>query len=151
MPSIRPNTIADGLLTSLGDKTFKIISENIEEIMIRTASDYDVNATRNAINRGIWAGDKKLGSIGIAVRHGVTFHGMALNVKMDLTPFSWIAPCGLQNVEVTSMENETVSLVSMLQVKESVQKHWQNVFNVAFKPVSLSDMTILMEKKDPQK
>lgn len=112
----------------------------IEEVMIRTASDYDVTASRNELNRGIWVGGNKLGSIGIAVRHGVTFHGMALNAKMDLTPFSWITPCGLANVGVTSMENETDVPLSMPQIKASVQKHWQSVFNVEFKSMTLSDM-----------
>ncbi len=122
--------------------------ENIEEIMIRTAADYDIKGSRNAKNRGLWVGDKKMGSIGIAVRRGVTFHGMALNVKTDLTPFSWITPCGLKNVEVTSMENETTSSISMPQIKESVQKHWQNVFNVEFKPITLSIMSDLMGNID---
>lgn len=142
-----PGQLVVYAIVSLALLKLSVISfvENIEEVMIRTAADFDINGTRNPINRGLWVGDKKLGSIGIAVRRGVTFHGMALNVKTDLTPFSWITPCGLKNVEVTSMENETSSSISIPQIKESVQKHWQNVFKVEFKPMALSEMSGLLK------
>jgi lipoyl(octanoyl) transferase len=122
--------------------------EQIEEVMIRTAADYNITATRKDINRGAWVGDKKIGSIGIAVRKGVTFHGMALNVDMDLTPFSWITPCGLKNVEVTRISDETTSPVSMPHIKKSVQKHWQTVFNVKLLPMALSDMSDFIQNTD---
>jgi lipoyl(octanoyl) transferase len=121
--------------------------EKIEEVMIRTAADYDIIATRKDINRGVWVGNKKLGSIGIAVRKGITYHGMALNVMTDLTPFSWITPCGLKNVEVTRMENETAATISMSKIKESVLKHWQTVFDIALKPMALSEVSDLMGTK----
>ena len=53
----------------------------LEEIMILTAADFGVKAARSLINPGIWVDDRKLGSIGVAVRHGITFHGFALNVN----------------------------------------------------------------------
>jgi lipoate-protein ligase B len=61
--------------------------ERLEELMIRTCAAWDVSAGRNALNRGAWVGLKKIGSIGIAVRRGVSFHGLALNVNLDLKPF----------------------------------------------------------------
>ncbi len=131
-------------LSSLGLGVLAFV-EKIEEVMIRSASECGINATRKAINRGVWVGNKKLGSIGIAVRRGVTFHGMALNVMTNLTPFSWITPCGLKNVEVTSMENETTSALSIPQIKESVLKHWQTVFDIELKPMALSDVSDLLE------
>ena len=134
-------------LSSLGSGVLNFV-ENIEEVMIRTAADYDISATRNDINRGVWAGNKKLGSIGIAVRKGITFHGLGLNVMTDLTPFSWITPCGLKEVEVTSMANETDADMSMAQVKKSVQNHWQDVFNIELKPMAVSDMSDLLKNTD---
>jgi len=65
----------------------------LEEVMIRTAADFGVKAEQNPKNRGVWIGNNKLGSIGVAVRRGVSFHGLALNVNTSLTPFSWIHPC----------------------------------------------------------
>jgi len=55
---------------------------------------------------GVWIGERKIASIGVHVRHGVTIHGFALNVDVDLEPFRWIIPCGLPDVEMTSLARE---------------------------------------------
>lgn len=55
---------------------------------------------------GAWVGPRKIGSIGLRVTHGVTTHGLALNVDCDLEPFTWIVPCGLGDVEMTSIAQE---------------------------------------------
>jgi len=56
---------------------------------------------------GIWAGDAKIGSIGVHVNRGVTTHGFAVNVDNDLQPFEWVVPCGLDGVRMTSVCKET--------------------------------------------
>ncbi len=61
--------------------------ERLEEVMIKVAGQWGIIATRNQLNPGIWVDNKKLGSIGIAIRHGLTFHGFALNVNPSLEPF----------------------------------------------------------------
>ena len=55
---------------------------------------------------GAWVEDRKIGSIGLHVSHGVTTHGLSLNVDCDLEPFSWIVPCGLPEALVTSIQAE---------------------------------------------
>jgi lipoate-protein ligase B len=55
---------------------------------------------------GVWVGDRKIGSIGVHVRRGVTTHGFSLNVDMDLEPWTWIVPCGL-SAPMTSVAAET--------------------------------------------
>lgn len=100
----------------------------LEEIMLRTASDWEIPAERNSTNRGIWVAGKKLGSIGISVKRGVSFHGFALNVNLSLKPFKWINPCGLTDVGVTSMEKELSQKISMSQVREVVTHHFESVF-----------------------
>ncbi|MCU0258383.1 MAG: lipoyl(octanoyl) transferase LipB [Solirubrobacteraceae bacterium] len=55
---------------------------------------------------GVWVQDRKIGSIGVHVRRGITTHGLALNVDMDLEPWTWIVPCGL-DVPMTSLAAET--------------------------------------------
>jgi lipoate-protein ligase B len=72
--------------------------------MIRTAGHWGIDAGTDPANRGVWLGGDKLGSIGITVRRGVSFHGLALNVNTDMEPFSWINPCGLNQVRMTSFE-----------------------------------------------
>jgi lipoate-protein ligase B len=56
---------------------------------------------------GVWAGERKVGSIGVRVRDGVSMHGLAVNVDNDLQPFEWIVPCGIDHVRVTSLSAET--------------------------------------------
>lgn len=114
--------------------------EDLEEVMIRVAADWEVIAERNPINRGVWVDLKKLGSIGIAVRREISFHGMALNVNLSLTPFSWINPCGLEGIAVTSLEQELGQKVSMDQVRQRVKHHLETVFGVELVPKSLSGL-----------
>lgn len=56
---------------------------------------------------GVWAGERKIASIGVHVSRGVTTHGFAINVQNDLQPFSWVVPCGLDGVQMTSVIKET--------------------------------------------
>jgi lipoate-protein ligase B len=112
--------------------------DRLEEVMIRTCAEWGIQAGRNPLNRGVWVGLKKIGAIGIAVRRGVSFHGMALNVNIDLTPFGWIQPCGLEGVGVTSMRTESGQDLSMAEVRRVLTQHMQTVFGARLVPADLS-------------
>jgi lipoate-protein ligase B len=101
---------------------------NLEEVMIRTAADFGIKAQRNKINRGVWVVDRKLGSIGITIRGGISFHGFALNVNTDLAPFDWVNPCGLHGTHMTSMAQERKQAMAMDRVRESAKGHLKNIF-----------------------
>lgn len=120
--------------------------ENLEEVMIRTAEDWGIKAERNPTSRGVWVGNNKLGSIGIAIRHGISFHGIAFNVNLSLKPFGWINPCGLKDIDMTSMEGELSRKVSMKQVREAVKRHVQAVFGVGLVMTCLSGLQGLFKK-----
>jgi len=79
----------------------------LEEIMRQTVLAFGISAVRDPENHGLWVGGKKIGSVGISIKRGISIHGLALNVCPDLTPFSWINPCGLENVAMTSLAMET--------------------------------------------
>ena len=112
----------------------------LEEVMIRTARDWGILAQRNSLNRGVWVGNSKLGSVGIAIRRGICFHGAALNVNVSLKPFEWINPCGLQDVTVTSLEQQLSSSVSVSHVRERLKHHFSRVFNIELaESCSISD------------
>ncbi len=104
--------------------------EQLEEVMILTAGQWGIRACRKKINRGIWVENNKIGSIGIAIRHGISFHGLALNVNCSLRHFDWMHPCGLQGVGVTSMKKELSRKVSMREIREAVKIHFEDVFGV---------------------
>ena len=56
---------------------------------------------------GVWVADRKIASIGVRVRNGVSTHGLAVNVDNDLQPFEWIVPCGIDQVRMTSVSRES--------------------------------------------
>lgn len=101
----------------------------LEEIMLRTSLELGVSANRDQRNRGIWVGDSKIGSVGIRVRHGISFHGLALNINLSLEPFQWIKPCGLTGIGVTSLEDQLKKPVSMTLVKEKMRKNIEEILH----------------------
>ena len=124
--------------------------EGLEEVMIRTAADFGVRGERSLRNRGVWVEERKLGSVGIAVRRGVSFHGLALNVNVDLTPFQWIHPCGLQEVRMTSLAREGAEGVTLDPVLDSARHHLERVFGVELQDVNPSRLTAILALDDPE-
>ena len=113
----------------------------LEEVIIRAAKDLGVVAERNPMNRGVWIANRKLGSIGITIRRGVSFHGIAFNVNVALEPFDWMNPCGLKGIRMTSMERELSHQLSMKKVRETVRHNFETVFGVELVTKKLSELT----------
>jgi len=103
----------------------------LELAMIRTAAHWDIRAGTDPANRGVWLDGDKLGSIGITVRRGVSFHGLALNVNTDMEPFEWIHPCGLDRVRMTSFERHRGKAVPMDEARGQMATHLSGVFGIA--------------------
>ncbi|MBU0464302.1 MAG: lipoyl synthase [Proteobacteria bacterium] len=85
---------------------------------------------------GIWVAGKKIASIGIAVKERITSHGVALNVKNDLTAFQWIIPCGHPGEVMTSMEKELGYPVDLKAVKDSFVLNFRKRFGYNIHPIS---------------
>lgn len=115
----------------------------LEDVMIRTLADWGITAGRNPMNRGVWVRTSKIGSLGIAVRRGVSFHGFALNVNISLGPFSWIHPCGLEGVHMTSMKRVLGKETPMEDVRCAIGLHIQEIFGVEMDQVSLDEIHLL--------
>lgn len=75
----------------------------LEQVGIDLLSDYSIVAERREGAPGLYVGGRKIYAIGIRVRRGCTFHGIALNHRMDLEPFQRINPCGYRGLEVTQI------------------------------------------------
>jgi lipoate-protein ligase B len=90
-------------------------------------------------------GNNKMGSIGIAIRKGVSFHGLALNVNLSLEPFTWINPCGLENVGKTTIEKETKREIAIRDALQAFIKHFVTVFEVGLVDVGLEEVERLIE------
>lgn len=137
-----PGQIVCYPIVNLKENRIKVVDyvTSLEEIMIRTAADWGITAKRNSLNRGIWFGDNKLGSIGIAIRRGISFHGFAYNVNISLKPFEWTNPCGLEDIRMTSMEQKLSQKISMNQVYKSVKRHIEEVFEVDLIKTDLQEL-----------
>lgn len=75
----------------------------LEEVLINLLSTYEIQAATRCGAPGVYVDDKKIASIGLRVKNGCTYHGIALNVNMDLSPFYGINPCGFAKLEMTQM------------------------------------------------
>jgi lipoyl(octanoyl) transferase len=99
----------------------------IEAGLIAVCAELGIKAQCVSGRSGVWIrdekGDRKIAAIGIRVAKGVTMHGFALNICPDLTPFSQIIPCGIEDAEVTSMEKELGRKVTIEEVAPIVERH----------------------------
>jgi lipoyl(octanoyl) transferase len=94
----------------------------LEQLLIDLLARYDIAAQRRESLTGVWVENRKIASIGVGVRHWITMHGFALNVCGDLSPFDHIIPCGINNVAITSMENETRRAFTVAEIAPTLEK-----------------------------
>jgi lipoyl(octanoyl) transferase len=100
----------------------------LEEVIIKTCSQYGIEAGRNPKYTGVWIGNRKIAAIGIKVSRWITMHGFAFNVNTDLNLFNGIIPCGIQDKEVTSLSKELSKTIEIEEVKENLLNNFLTVF-----------------------
>ena len=93
----------------------------LEQAIVELLADYDVLARARREAPGVYVNDAKIAALGLRVRKGCSFHGLALNVDMDLEPFSRINPCGYEGLEVTQLKN-LVSDIDIGSVTDDLQQ-----------------------------
>jgi lipoyl(octanoyl) transferase len=101
---------------------------DIEEVMIRTAASFGIEAGRLPGLTGAWVGNEKLAAIGVRIAKWVTSHGFAFNVNTTLSHFDFIVPCGITDKGVTSLERLLGHPVSIDEVEDTVESAFRDVF-----------------------
>ena len=98
-----PGQLIAYLLINIRRKDFNVRSlvTIIEQAIIDVLADHNVNATAKPDAPGVYVDGRKIASLGLKIRKGCSFHGLALNVDMDLSPFLQINPCGYAGLEMT--------------------------------------------------
>jgi len=99
----------------------------LETVLMRTLAAFGIASATDARNRGVWIGNEKIAAIGIRVSRGVTMHGFALNVCVDLSWYDGIVPCGIQDAGVTSMDRHVPGMTTAC-VKPVLVKQFCDVF-----------------------
>ena len=102
---------------------------DLEDVMIRAAAAFGVEAGRISGLTGAWVGNDKLAAIGVRIARWVTSHGFAFNVSTTLQHFDFIVPCGISDKGVTSLERLLGRPVSMDEVTEAVESAFRDVFS----------------------
>ena len=98
------------------------------QLLIRTVAAFGITAERSEGRPGVWIGNRKICSIGIAVKHWITSHGLALNVGQDLSLFNMVTPCGLPGVTATSVSLEAGRAVTVDEVKSVFRHEFSRLF-----------------------
>lgn len=104
---------------------------DIEEVMIRAAAEFGVQAGRVPGLTGAWVDSEKLAAIGVRIAKWVTSHGFAFNVNTTLDHFNFIVPCGISDKGVTSLERLLGRQVAMDEVENAIELAFRDVFGAS--------------------
>jgi len=108
----------------------------LEQVVIDQLNDYAIHAARRPGAPGVYVGDAKIASLGLRVRRGCSFHGVALNIAMDLSPFDAINPCGLRGTRVTQVL-EFFASIKLERAQADFVQHFSRHFD-QFQGIPLS-------------
>jgi len=112
----------------------------LEEVILRVLRDFGIEGRRDPSNRGVWAGEKKIASVGVAIKRRVSLHGIALNYETDLKYFNLINACGLEGKKVTSVAEILGTGISRARLLERVIFHVKEIFERNWEEKSLEEL-----------
>ena len=129
-----PGQLVVYLLINLRRSTLNVraLVTIMEESIINLLADYNVFAVAKADAPGVYIEGKKIASLGLKIRKGCSFHGLALNVDMDLSPFLHINPCGYAGLEMTQCKAQGITLsvtelAPLLIAKMNTKLHYSHI------------------------
>jgi lipoyl(octanoyl) transferase len=121
-----PGQIVAYLLLDLKRRGYGVreLVNRMEQAIIDLLADYGIEGKRRDKAPGVYVEEKKIAALGLRIKHGMSYHGLALNVDMDLAPFGHINPCGYEGLEVTQLRSLGVAQ-EVSEVAEHVLAHLQ--------------------------
>ncbi len=105
-----------------------------------TLSDFVIKTSQEKRPTGVWVDNAKIAAIGVKVSQGVTYHGFALNINPDLSYFKHIIPCGMPNVEVTSMSDQLGQDNNLHSVIPAIATNFARIFQMKLKWSNLQEL-----------
>jgi len=112
----------------------------MEQVMVESLAAHGVVAAPGEDLTGVWAGERKIGSIGVHVSRGVTTHGFAINVNNDLQPFEWIVPCGIEGCQMTSLARELGAEQDMAAFSATVSERFAEIYERRPEPLAADEL-----------
>jgi lipoate-protein ligase B len=112
----------------------------LEDVLIELLACYDIQAGKKDGLPGVWLEDAKIAAVGIAVKHGYTFHGFSLNIDPDLAAFNLINPCGVRQMPVTSMQQVLRQAPPADLIKTELKRILQNTFGFEPRAITWNDL-----------
>ena len=102
-----PGQVVGYLLLDLHRRHLKVreMVHQLEQALIDCLADYGLDARRKDGAPGVYIDGAKIAALGLRVRNGCSYHGLSLNVDMDLTPFTWINPCGYSGLQTIQLKD----------------------------------------------
>lgn len=122
-------------LTAYGKDVHDYV-RRLEEVALRVLGEYGVSGKRLAGFPGVWVGNRKITSIGVAVKKWVTLHGFAFNVNPNLKHFEMIVPCGIKDSTTTSLSEQLKRNIPLEEVRERIAYHFEEVFDLSLSHVT---------------
>ncbi len=130
-----PGQLIGYFIFALGDTTIPHFVSQIEELLIRTLHHFDIRGERDPVYPGVWVDRKKIAALGLHFEKGISRHGFALNVSLDLKPYTFIHPCGIRDRGVTSLSDRLKRPVQIDEVKERMISEIDSVFRPDHVPI----------------
>jgi lipoate-protein ligase B len=113
-------------------KDIRVFLRELEAVVMDLLSDFGISAIRRPGSTGVWIEEKKIASIGIAIKNWITYHGLSLNIESrDLANFGLIRPCGM-NIKMTSLESVLGRLPDMEKLKKNLVCKFRERFSAVF-------------------
>lgn len=111
-------------------KDIHLFLRQLEEVAIDFLAEWGIRGVRYTGLTGVWVGNRKIASVGLAIRHWISFHGLSINIKKDdLDNWLFIRPCGM-DIEMASLETVLGQEVQINSAKESLIHRFKDVFNI---------------------
>lgn len=109
---------------NMGPKT---LVETLQKLVQSILDEFDIESSLIAGAPGVYVDDKKIASIGLRISNGKTYHGISMNIDMDLEPFSFINPCGYEGLKVVQLK-DYVNNIAIKDVEKLAIKKLENIF-----------------------
>ena len=109
-------------------RDIRLFIKNLERVLELTISEYGLTAESEEKRTGLWVKGEKIGFIGIGISNWITYHGISINANVDLSYFSMIKPCGIDNLRVGSLHKILKQDIDLYSLKSLSIKHFSEVF-----------------------